>query len=274
MGHSSAVTLAEISASKQKAIRNLRSWRRFHYRKRRGELPLLARVDRYPDAVFVAGCQRSGTTMLTRLVANSVGFRPLRLTHDDELDAALILCGEVDLPSDVRYCFQTTYLNERFHEYRRLRRQHRLVWVVRNPNSVVYSMVYNWSRFALNELYAGCCNGANWPTAMTLEVGWPFGPSQIEKAARAYAAKTSQIFKILQLVDRRQVMLVHYDDLVRKPRPLLERLFEFVGGTFQDEYVAAVRSDSAGKASGLSEVARQTIQTIAEPTYRECLTLI
>jgi hypothetical protein len=274
MGHSSAVTSAEVDASQQTAIRALRSWRRFHYRKRRGEQPLLATVDRYPNAVFVAGCQRSGTTMLTRLVANSAGFRPLCLTHDDELDAALILCGEVDLPSDVRYCFQTTYLNERFHEYRSLRRQHRLVWVVRNPYSVVYSMVYNWSRFALNELYAGCCDGANQPTAMALEVGWPFGPPQIEKAARAYAAKTSQIFKILQLVDRRQVMLVHYDDLVREPRPLLERLFGFVGGKFQDEHVAAVRSDSAGKASGLSADARQMIETIAEPTYRECLTLI
>ena len=274
MGHSSAVTQTEIAVSQQEAIRNLRSWRRFHYRKRRGEQPLLATADRYPNAVFVAGCQRSGTTMLTRVVANSAGFRALRLTHDDELDAALILCGEINLSSDVRYCFQSTYLNERFYEYRSLGSQHRLIWLVRNPYSVVYSMVHNWSRFALNELYAGCCDDAKWPTAMALDVGWSFGLSRIERAARAYAAKTSQIFRILQLVDRRQVLVVHYDDLIQEPRSLLEGIFGFLGGAFQEEYVAAVRSDSSGKASALSGSARRMIQKIAEPTYRECLTLI
>jgi len=268
------VTLAEISASQRQAIRSLKSWRRFHYRKRRGEPPLLAAVDRYPTSVFVAGCQRSGTTMLTRLVAHSAGFRSLRLTHDDELDAALVLCGEVNLSTDVRYCFQTTFLNERFQEYRKLGSQHRLVWIVRNPYSVVYSMVHNWSRFALNELYAGCCGGAQQPTAIALELGWPLGPTQIEKAARAYAAKTSQIFAILHLVERHQVMVVHYDDLVREPRPLLERVFKFVGGTFREEYVAGVRSDSSGKAAALSNNARHIVQKFAEPTYQECLTLI
>ena len=268
------VTLADIGASQRQAIRSLNSWRRFHYRKRRGEPPLLAAVDRYPTSVFVAGCQRSGTTMLTRLIANSAGFRALRLTHDDELDAALVLCGEVNLTTDVRYCFQTTYLNERFYEYRNLGSRHRLVWVIRNPYSVVYSMVHNWSRFALNELYAGCCGGERQPTAIALELGWPLGPHQIEKAARAYAAKTSQIFAIMQLVDRSQVMVVHYDDLVREPRPMLERVFKFVAGTFRDDYVVRIRSDSSGKAAALSDNARQIVQKFAEPTYQECLTLI
>ena len=55
--------------------------------------------------------------MLTRVIAGSSDFRGLALTHDDELDAALALCGEIDLPSGPRYCLQTTYLNERYPEY-------------------------------------------------------------------------------------------------------------------------------------------------------------
>ena len=59
------------------------------------------------------------------------------LTTDDELDAALALAGLVDLPLERRYCFQTTYLNERYEDYRTLDAGQRLIWVLRNHYSVV-----------------------------------------------------------------------------------------------------------------------------------------
>ena len=147
------ITKALIPQSQRVWLDRYRSWRRFHRGVRRRGLPLLKNLSSYPRCVLVAGCQRSGTTMLTRLIARAPGFTRLCLTADDELDAALALAGFVDLPNDLRYCLQTTYLNERFIEYRQLRPDQRLIWVVRNPYSVVYSMLHNWGRFALNELY-------------------------------------------------------------------------------------------------------------------------
>ena len=88
--------------------------------------------------------------MLTRLIAGAPGFTRLALTADDELDAALALAGLIDLPVGSRYCFQTTYLNECYADYRMLGPGQRLIWVLRNPYSVVYSMLYNWGRFALD----------------------------------------------------------------------------------------------------------------------------
>jgi hypothetical protein len=55
--------------------------------------------------------------MLAREIAHSRGFQQFRLTHNDELDAALILAGNVGVPHDRRNCFQTFYVNEQFLEY-------------------------------------------------------------------------------------------------------------------------------------------------------------
>ena len=86
------------------------TWRRFHQRLRKSGQPLLAALSRYGNCILVGGCQRSGTTMLTRIVSGARAFQRLALTVDDELDAALILAGKVNVPADRRYCFQTTYL--------------------------------------------------------------------------------------------------------------------------------------------------------------------
>src|SRR5262245_36458151 len=129
----SPVRPREITAGQRVFLRKYRSWRKFHHGPRQNAQPLLRNLPAYADCVPVAGCQRPGTTMLTRLIAGTRGFRPLHLTHDDELDAALALGGYIDLPPGVRYCFQTTYLNERYPEYHTLGPAQRLIWVLRNP---------------------------------------------------------------------------------------------------------------------------------------------
>src|SRR5690349_15327847 len=79
----------DIIQSQRGVLRRFRSWQRFHHGPRQQSTPLLKNLARYPDCVLVAGCQRSGTTMLTRIIARSVDFTSFALTHDDELDAAL-----------------------------------------------------------------------------------------------------------------------------------------------------------------------------------------
>ncbi len=272
---SSPVRVEELPHCQRKALSRLGSWQRFHRGPRRSSKALLRRLDSYPDAVLVAGCQRSGTTMLTRIIAQSAGFRGLALTHDDELDAALALCGEIDLPLKQRYCFQTTYLNDRYPEYAMIGAGHRLVWVLRNPRSVVYSMVYNWRRFALNELYGTCgVRLASTPRLSNIRWPWPLGPTRLEKACLSYSAKTAQIFEIQRLIPQDRVLVVDYDALVDSPHDWLARIFAFIDEPYDPVYAQDVSRMSTGKASQLSEKAKTVIAVNAERTYRECQALV
>jgi hypothetical protein len=241
---------------------------------RRRGLPLLKNLPSYSRCVLVAGCQRSGTTMLARLIAAAPGFARLRLTADDELDAALALAGFVDLPNDPRYCFQTTYLNECFLEYRRLAPDQRLIWVVRNPYSVVYSMLYNWRRFALNELYEGCgVASAKSVRLRRSRLMWPFGPSRIEKACLAYRGKVAQILSIRHLLRPEQLLTIDYDLLSAAPEQWLPRIFQFADAPYDAACAYEVRRGPAKKADALSIRARRLIEQLTGPTYRECIAL-
>lgn len=235
----------------------------------------MAAIERYPDAVFVAGCQRSGTTMLTRLIAKSRGFRPLELTHDDELDAALALRGLVDLPAGARYCLQTTYLNERYPEYARMGPGQRLIWVVRKPDSVVHSMVHNWRRWALDELYEATRADAVRlvPSIEAKPAWWRFGPSRAEKARVAYVGKSAQILQISHIVPAHQLLIVEYDDLVQSPGVWLPLVFAFIGSAWDPAYARMVRGDSVRKAERMSESTRREVDRVAMPIYRECAAL-
>jgi hypothetical protein len=212
--------------------------------------------------------------MLTRLIAGAPGFACLRLTADDELDAALALAGFVDLPNDRRYCYQTTYLNECFLEYRQLGPDQRLIWVIRNPYSVVYSMLHNWRRFALNELYEGCgVSTANSLRQRHSRLMWPFGPSRIEKACLAYRGKVAQILSIRHLLRPEQLLTVDYDLLSTAPGEWLPRIFQFADAPYDAACVHEVRRSPVTKADALSSHARRLIEQLAWPTYRECIAL-
>jgi hypothetical protein len=265
-----AITAADVPNSQLEWIDRYRTWQRFHSGVRKPGMPFLKNLSHYPQSVLVAGCQRSGTTMLTRLIAASPGFSRLALTRDDELDAALALAGIIDLPRERRYCFQTTYLNERCREYQLLGPQHRLIWVLRNPFSVVYSMLHNWQRFGLNELYEGCGIDDASPARMRrTALPWPLGPSQIEKACLAYRGKVAQTLALRDLVQPGQLLIIDYDALVAAPDTLLPRIFAFVGAPYEASFAKGIRRDSVKKADRLSRRSRGLIETLALPTYRQ-----
>jgi hypothetical protein len=270
-GYSSddAITPAAIPAAQRVWLDRYRTWKRFHRGVRRPGLPLLKSLSQYPRCVLVAGCQRSGTTMLTRLIAKAPGFARLALTRHDELDAALALAGFIDLPQRRRYCFQTTYLNESFLEYRTLAADQRLIWVVRNPYSVVYSMLYNWRRFALNELYQGC--GVQ--SVGRVQLPWLFGPSRITKACLAYSGKVAQILSIRHLLPPAQLLVVDYDRLVAAPADWLPGIFAFADAPYDARIAREVRHGPLGEADRLSGSARRLIERLTWSTYRECVAL-
>jgi hypothetical protein len=264
----------DIDAAERSALRRYKTWRRFHNGVRKLGGPLLKTIARYPNAVMVAGCQRSGTTMLTRIIAGATGFRGLALTDDDELDAALALGGQINLPTDFRYCFQTTYLNEQYTNYATLGPGHKLIWVVRNPNSVIYSMVYNWRRFALNELYEAC--GVQLTDSERLRrshLPWPLGPSNLEKACLSYSGKNQQIHEIHGWLGAKRMLIIDYDQLAASPAHWLPGIFRFIGEPYDPAYAENVRQDSIRKAKRLSDAAKALIERHTQATYRQCLAL-
>jgi hypothetical protein len=269
----SPVTPDDIDVGQRPVLQKYRSWQRFHAGPRQETQPLTRALATYPDAALVAGCQRSGTTMLTRIIARARGFRSLQLTHDDELDAALALCGYIDLPRDTRYCFQTTYLNGRFPEYRTLAPRQRLIWVLRNPHSVVFSMVYNWRRWALQELFeASRADAAQRVPGIDNEPGWrPFGLSRARKATVAYVGKSAQLFEIRKLLPPEQLMVVEYDDVVQAPAEWLPRIFAFIDEPYDPAYASMIKVASVNKKDRMPDRLRREIDELAMPTYQECL---
>ncbi len=265
------LTREHLSETEKEVLRRIRSWARFQNGPRARPEPLLKTLGSHPNCAFVAGCQRSGTTMLTRIIAGSDGFRPLSLTRDDELDAALALAGYIKLPEDTRYCFQTTYLDERYQEYGRLLPGQKLVWLVRNPYSVVYSMVYHWRRSALDRLYQNAIGDE--PGLQQLRGNsavWQFHLARVEKACIAYRYKTLQTIKIRDVISPTQLLIVDYDRIVEDKDTAFPAIFEFIGEPFRSSYTQAVKPDSLEKAKRLSPRERELVDLIAMPAYRIC----
>src|SRR5690606_26676236 len=207
-------------------------WRRFHREVRVERGRLLCCLDRFPGAVLISGCQRSGTTMLSRIVRESAGMANYRRRDDDELDAALILAGvesPSECPPDARFCFQTTYLNESYREYFGEGYDYRLIWVLRNPYSVVHSMKYNWDRFAFEELFGGC----GYPLLEDREKRLydAIGRAAVGKTRRAclsYVGKQLQAEALAIGLGPDRMMIVDYDDLVRHKLRMLRRIYDFI----------------------------------------------
>ena len=248
---SEPICRADLPKSQQPVVSALRSWRRFRCKHRNAGKPVLLDLPKYPNAVLVAGCQRSGTTALARLIAGSPGFTRYSLTSDDELDAALILSGLVNLPRAGRYCFQTTYVNENYSEYAALGPEQRLIWITREPTSVIYSMVHNWSRFALNELYVTCGETPSTEVERWRKsrYPWPLGASRLEQAASAYSGKAAHLAKILQLVDRTKVLIVDYSALVNTASTTLREVFNFIDEPYDGSYENKLSASGASKRS-------------------------
>lgn len=253
---------------------SLLTWQNFAEHVRARGCYLLKCLPSYPDAVLVTGCQRSGTTILARVLTSSEGMVDYRFGPDDELDAALILSGEVQVTTPGRYCFQTTYLNECYDEYRQRVHDQRIIWVLRNPYSVVYSMLYNWKNFALDELFTSC--GAPLLRGATRFAYRLFGLraiSPLRRACLAYNGKLNQLFELNAYFGPSHLMIVSYEDLVQWPSTVLPAIYEFIDHPYQSHYANHIHARSLNKASQLRSNERFMISSICQPIYDRACTL-
>lgn len=251
------------------------SWEKFHRKYRMSNSRLLKKIDHYPDVIMVGGCQRSGTTVLARVISESENMVSHQINRDDELDGARILAGDMASAVTGRHCFQTTYLNENYHEYLHIKVNYRLIWVLRNPYSVVYSMHYNWGRFSFNELF-DACGYTELPDQLRTKYD-KYGKIAIPRYIRAcysYKGKVKQALLLYEKLGSDRMMVVDYDQLVQEKDTLLKHIYDFIDLDYKQEYGTKIHGKSISKSSLLSEKEKKAIDRICMPVYREVSELI
>jgi len=253
---------------------DINTWQQFTAIIRSKGCNLLKKLDDFPGAVLVSGCQRSGTTMLARIITQSKGMVNYWFGPDDELDAALILSGYTTPPSQGRYCFQTTYLDECYHEYYEHEGNFKIIWLIRNPYSVVYSLLYNWSPSALDGTFQKCA--AHQLTGLDGYLYQLIGLRSISRTRRAcelYKAKTLQLFELFDSFGNDKLFIVDYDELVLQKDKLLPQIYYNIDLAYTPEYSQQIHSKSVDKKSKLSTKEKKLIKSIAEPIYEKALVI-
>jgi hypothetical protein len=248
----------------------IKTWRAFGRNVRSQGCDLLKRLDDFPESVLVTGCQRSGTTALARVITTSDGMVNYWFGKDDELDAALILSGQVKHEPIGRYCFQTTYLNECYAEYFKHGEDYKIIWVLRNPFSVVYSMMNNWATFALNELFIACGKKyINSEEERRYKIFGPLGISKLHRACYSYIGKVSQLYELKKYLKQDAIVVVDYDELVQKKEIILPSLYKFIGLEYDISYSEKLHSRNINKAQRLSSRHYKYIEKLCTTTYEK-----
>lgn len=248
---------------KQSEVNNWKQFSRIIRSKRNN---LLSSIENFPCSVLITGCQRSGTTMLSRIISKSSEMENYWFGKDDELAAALILSGAVPYEAERRCCFQTTYLNDRYHEYLGIGKEHKVVWVLRNPYSVVYSMVYNWRRWALNELFNAC--GLSYLTEKEKKMHSMLGSlgfTRLKKACYSYNGKIAQLEILNKSLNN--LCVVDYNDLVTNKNVLLKKIYGFLGIEFKSYYSDLIHNKSMNKEKLLNRTEAAAVKKICMPIY-------
>ncbi len=251
----------------------VRNWSQFDRCFRNCDVKLLANLSRFPNAVLVAGCQRSGTTVVTRILREALEMPCLTYTKDDELDAALILNGSIPFETSARCCFQTTYVNDHVREYQE-HENYRLIWIIRNPEAVVRSMLFNWRRGALNRLFRACGqhllddNGNK-----RFKRFGTYGFRRAQMACLSYNAKTAQVHELANSLGPGRLYILDYDDLINRSEVLLPEIFSFASVPYDDQYRQHLRKRQPSKREPLSESMRTRIRETCGHEYRRAVTL-
>ncbi len=251
------------------------TWKQFNSIVRSEDTKLLHRLSDFPNCVLVSGCQRSGTTMLSRIITESNGMVRYWFGPDDELDAALILSGYVGHSPEGRYCFQTTYINEHYYEYYEQNPNFTLVWMIRNPNSVIYSMLNNWPVLALNHLYDTC--GKQFTTRMDNFMYSIFGIKgipRIRRACYAYIGKSSHIFELHKNLCDERLFVVDYDDLSENKKVVLPELYQQINLLFKRSYLDKIHTKSFIKHKSFTFQELKTIKNLCFPIYLKAKELV
>lgn len=233
--------------------RGINSWSEFYAAL--ADEPLLAKLDDYPEALLIAGCDWAATTAITRLFKRLSCFADSSWGHDDELDGALLLAGRRERLATGRPCFQTTYLRERYREYF----EHdgfKLVWVVREPRAAVSSLLANRERALPPRNALGLSGKSTRGQAA----------SRLERTCAAYVASIRQTLELKERLGER-VAVVDYDELAADRRRLLPALCRFASVSCNASLLRHLHGKSVRKGV-LANFEATIVDQLALPAYR------
>jgi len=251
----------------------VRSWAQFDRDIRNGDMKLLTDLSRFRNAILVSGCQRSGTTIVTRILREAVEMPCLSFSKDDELDAALILSGAVQVETNKRCCFQTTYVNDHFFEYFE-HDDYRLIWLIRRPEAVVRSMLFNWRRGALNRLFRACGRHALDDKGVTrFDRFGTHGFRRVEMACLSYNVKMAQIHEIAARLGPKRLYILDYDDLLNRSDTMLPAVFSFVSVPYQNRFLQRLRRRNRPTRELLDASKQKQIRETCEHEYKRAVDL-
>lgn len=234
---------------------------------------MLARLSGFPAAILVAGCQRSGTTVVTRILRDAIEMHCPKYTRDDELDAALILCGAVPFEATGRCCFQTTYVNDHFREYAE-HDDFRMIWIIRNPEAVIRSMLYHWRRGALKRLFRACGRHALDERGIRrLERFGTLGFGRAEMACLSYNVKTAQVHDLAAWLGPDRLYILDYDDLIGGGEDLLPEMFSFCSVAYDERFRRRLIKRKKPGGDQLDTRLRKKIHDICDSEYGRALGL-
>jgi len=238
---------------------SISDWKDFYEAFRGKGIPLLSRHRDYKESIYVTGCPRSGTSITTRIIGKSKSI----VSDPMEFSVALMLSGVQETPSATgRHCFHTTYIHNQYIEFLDLEPGDKIVWVIRNPESVIWSILYNWPSYVLDDLFS-CCNQGY------LHEHQVSRASKLEKACYSYLGKGEMLNNLVSSVLESRLYVLDYEDLVGKPELILPHLFDFLGIFYTEEYAQAIHRDSLNNKMGLNMEEQEMIFRLCQPVYEQ-----
>ena len=214
--------------------------------------------------VFIVGCQRSGTTMLQRVLT---GCPQMQVYGEGSTEAfsegarirpeAVIRSLIHDSPAPV-VVFKPLNDTQHADVLLKIQPNAQAIWMYRHFHDVVNSLVEKWGDAqieAIRQIAKGTYSGPGSealgervsPDSMALVRKMnESGLSPVDAAALIWYLR-NVIYYDLNLDADPAVLLCKYEDTATDPERYVGRLFDFVGGVFSSSYVAKVSSASINK---------------------------
>jgi hypothetical protein len=168
--------------------------------------------------VLVTGCQRSGTTWMRKLLAQTLpgAAAPKEL----EVGKFLINGDPLDLPGASIVVLQTTFANSYPDCFARLPANVPVIMLLRNPYSVCRSLVYNWDSLSVEHAHR-----SGDPARL---VSFPTDLDRWKAAISIYCQSAGAGQRIVRERPT-ATRLVVYDDFVHNVSDGLAQLADFLG---------------------------------------------
>jgi hypothetical protein len=249
-------------------------WWYFSKKVKHGGKKLLTEINKFEHPILVTGCQRSGTTVLRRAISQSEEMSEFWSEKDDELEGAIILSGGKRFVGEGRFCFQTTYLNEFYKEYLDIKVPFKMIWVLRDPESVIKSMLFNWKRFPLNELFLACgIDELPQKEMRSYKKYGIYGVSPVVRGCCSYIGKLKQLSELSKKIDKDQLYVVDYNDILEN-RSILKNIYDFVNLEYEESYSKIFKSSEKRKINILTENQKKIIASMCNAQYLNSLSLV